>query len=130
MPPQVWLYRNPNAREVVVAFRGTEQVKWKDFVTDLNLTPAAFNPERVDSNAGLPWMARALKLRKAEVLTQLLRLHSVLMHADNTYGSCIFRDSGALLASCESWIHVPVVLAVMAQISCQVMPQHFAPLVG
>jgi hypothetical protein len=50
-----------------VAFRGTEQVKWKDFVTDLNLTPAAFNPERVDSNAGLPWVARALQIRKAEV---------------------------------------------------------------
>ncbi len=30
-----------------IAFRGTEQVKWKDLITDLSFQPAAFNPERV-----------------------------------------------------------------------------------
>jgi hypothetical protein len=30
----------------VVAFRGTEQVKWKDIVSDLNLIPTALDEER------------------------------------------------------------------------------------
>ena len=34
-------------RSLVIAFRGTEQVKWKDMVTDLSFQPAPFNPERV-----------------------------------------------------------------------------------
>ena len=32
---------------VVVAFRGTEQVKWRDFLTDVRVNPTAFNTERV-----------------------------------------------------------------------------------
>ena len=31
--PKVWVSRNVEEREVVVAFRGTEQVKWQDFVS-------------------------------------------------------------------------------------------------
>lgn len=41
--------------------RGTEQVKWKDIATDLNLTPCSLNPERLDANAGLPFTVRVIK---------------------------------------------------------------------
>ena len=34
-------------KSLVIAFRGTEQVKWKDMMTDLSFQPAPFNPERV-----------------------------------------------------------------------------------
>jgi hypothetical protein len=43
---QAWLFSNVKRREAVIAFRGTEQVKWKDLLTDLNLAPCALNPER------------------------------------------------------------------------------------
>ncbi|KAK9829841.1 hypothetical protein WJX72_008191 [[Myrmecia] bisecta] len=44
---QVWMFANNEKRRLVVAFRGTEQVKWKDLVTDMWLEPAPFNLERV-----------------------------------------------------------------------------------
>jgi hypothetical protein len=44
---QVWVFRNATLRSLVIAFRGTEQVKWKDLATDLSFQPAPFNPERV-----------------------------------------------------------------------------------
>ena len=47
VPSQVWVFRNVGLRCLCIAFRGTEQVKWKDLVTDLSFQPAAFNPERV-----------------------------------------------------------------------------------
>jgi predicted lipase len=31
---EVWLWHDPKKRHVVVSYRGTEQTKWKDFVTD------------------------------------------------------------------------------------------------
>ncbi|KAI0561579.1 Lipase domain protein [Gracilaria domingensis] len=31
---QVWLYRDVEKKNLIVSFRGTEQVKWKDFFTD------------------------------------------------------------------------------------------------
>ncbi|MEW5315853.1 MAG: hypothetical protein WDW38_007255 [Sanguina aurantia] len=37
------------------------QVRWKDVVTDINLTPSSLNPERSDSNEGLPFTMRLLK---------------------------------------------------------------------
>lgn len=43
---QVWISRSASEREVVVAFRGTEQVKWKDFVSDANLIPQTLDVER------------------------------------------------------------------------------------
>ena len=43
---QVWLFRNVAKRCVCVAFRGTEQTAWKDMLTDVRLTPTAFDPER------------------------------------------------------------------------------------
>ena len=46
-PLQVWLLWNAAVHSLVIAFRGTEQVKWKDMVTDLSFQPAPFNPERV-----------------------------------------------------------------------------------
>ncbi|GAV70449.1 C2 domain-containing protein/Lipase_3 domain-containing protein [Cephalotus follicularis] len=44
---QVAIWRDIARRRLVVAFRGTEQAKWKDLVTDLMLAPTGFNPERV-----------------------------------------------------------------------------------
>lgn len=44
---QVWLLWNAAVRSLVIAFRGTKEVKWKDMVTDLSFQPAPFNPERV-----------------------------------------------------------------------------------
>jgi hypothetical protein len=57
-----------DARDAVIAFRGTEKVKVKDLITDLNLTPRSWNPERVDSNAGLPFLARVLQNRTDEIM--------------------------------------------------------------
>lgn len=44
---QVAIWRDTQHHRLVVAFRGTEQVKWKDLRTDLLLLPVGFNPERV-----------------------------------------------------------------------------------
>ncbi|GAB4851399.1 hypothetical protein Ancab_030802 [Ancistrocladus abbreviatus] len=44
---QVAIWRDPARKRLVVAFRGTEQVKWKDLRTDLMLAPAGLNPERI-----------------------------------------------------------------------------------
>ena len=44
---QLWLLWNAAVKSLVIAFRGTEQVKWKDLMTDLSFQPAPFNPERV-----------------------------------------------------------------------------------
>ncbi|CAA2976089.1 Triacylglycerol lipase, partial [Olea europaea subsp. europaea] len=44
---QVALWRDPERRRLVVAFRGTEQSRWKDLRTDLMLVPAGLNPERI-----------------------------------------------------------------------------------
>lgn len=37
------------------------QVKWKDFATDLNLVPAAFNAERVGADGALPLVLRVAR---------------------------------------------------------------------
>ncbi|KAF9612163.1 hypothetical protein IFM89_038351 [Coptis chinensis] len=44
---QVAIWRDTLRRRLVVAFRGTEQSRWKDLLTDLMLVPAGLNPERV-----------------------------------------------------------------------------------
>lgn len=44
---QVAIWRDSNQKRVVIAFRGTEQARWKDLRTDLMLIPAGLNPERV-----------------------------------------------------------------------------------
>ncbi|CAI9117970.1 OLC1v1019464C1 [Oldenlandia corymbosa var. corymbosa] len=44
---QVALWRDPSRKRLVVAFRGTEQARWKDLRTDLMLVPAGLNPERI-----------------------------------------------------------------------------------
>jgi len=57
---QAWVYRNVNTKEAVVAFRGTEQVKWKDLATDLNLVPSSLNVERIDEDSGLARLIKAV----------------------------------------------------------------------
>ncbi|KAI4338131.1 hypothetical protein L6164_016478 [Bauhinia variegata] len=44
---QVAIWRDSARRRLVVAFRGTEQSRWKDLRTDLMLVPAGLNPERI-----------------------------------------------------------------------------------
>ncbi|KAD4384133.1 hypothetical protein E3N88_24301 [Mikania micrantha] len=44
---QVAIWRDSTRNRLVVAFRGTEQAKWKDLLTDLMLVPAGLNPERI-----------------------------------------------------------------------------------
>ncbi|KAJ0967439.1 hypothetical protein J5N97_024356 [Dioscorea zingiberensis] len=44
---QVAIWRDSLRGRLVVAFRGTEQAKWKDLRTDLMLIPAGLNPERL-----------------------------------------------------------------------------------
>ncbi|KAK4425366.1 Lipase [Sesamum alatum] len=44
---QVAIWRDPERKRLVIAFRGTEQSRWKDLRTDLMLVPAGLNPERI-----------------------------------------------------------------------------------
>ncbi|KAK6914191.1 Fungal lipase-like domain [Dillenia turbinata] len=44
---QVAIWRDALRKRLVVAFRGTEQSRWKDLRTDLMLAPAGLNPERL-----------------------------------------------------------------------------------
>lgn len=44
---QVAIWRDSMRKRLVVAFRGTEQARWKDLRTDLMLAPAGLNPERI-----------------------------------------------------------------------------------
>ncbi|KAF4351585.1 hypothetical protein F8388_003238 [Cannabis sativa] len=44
---EVAIWRDPSRRRLVVAFRGTEQAKWKDLKTDLMVAPTGLNPERI-----------------------------------------------------------------------------------
>ncbi|XP_074320734.1 uncharacterized protein LOC141657401 isoform X2 [Silene latifolia] len=44
---QVAIWRDPMRKRLVVAFRGTEQARWKDLMTDLMLAPTGLNPERI-----------------------------------------------------------------------------------
>lgn len=52
---QVWLFWSRARRQVVVAFRGTEQSSWKDILTDISLTPVALHTQRMaDSPRSIP----------------------------------------------------------------------------
>ncbi|GKA65769.1 C2 calcium-dependent membrane-targeting protein [Tanacetum coccineum] len=44
---QVAIWRDSFRKRLVIAFRGTEQVRWKDLRTDLMLAPTGLNPERI-----------------------------------------------------------------------------------
>ncbi|KAG6545659.1 hypothetical protein Mapa_012844 [Marchantia paleacea] len=48
---KVAIWRDQRRKRLVVAFRGTEQTKWKDVLTDLSLIATGFNPERVDGGS-------------------------------------------------------------------------------
>ncbi|KAF0892976.1 hypothetical protein E2562_021278 [Oryza meyeriana var. granulata] len=47
---QVAIWRDSSRRRLVVAFRGTEQSRWKDLQTDLMLVPAGLNPEMLSGD--------------------------------------------------------------------------------
>ncbi|XP_068653939.1 uncharacterized protein [Aristolochia californica] len=48
---QVAIWRDSLLKRLVVSFRGTEQAKWKDLLTDLMLVPAGLNPERLGGDS-------------------------------------------------------------------------------
>lgn len=50
---QVTLWRKTNANVIVVAFRGTEMTKLRDFATDASLLPCSLSVERVSSSGPL-----------------------------------------------------------------------------
>lgn len=41
---EVWLFHDADAKDLIVAFRGTEQVSWQDFVTDAQLFLQRWDP--------------------------------------------------------------------------------------
>eukprot|EP00171_Calliarthron_tuberculosum_P016524 IDg16524t1 len=41
---EVWLFHDPGSKNLIVAFRGTEQVSWQDFVTDAQLFLQRWDP--------------------------------------------------------------------------------------
>ncbi len=43
----MWLWWNNEAKELIVAFRGTEQTQWKDLLTDVRVLPTSINEEGV-----------------------------------------------------------------------------------
>ncbi|KAL6780883.1 hypothetical protein ACKKBG_A08865 [Auxenochlorella protothecoides x Auxenochlorella symbiontica] len=44
---QAWLYWNLGKRQLCIAFRGTEQDNWRDYLTDISLAPALLDPAAV-----------------------------------------------------------------------------------
>ncbi|GFR44840.1 hypothetical protein Agub_g6182, partial [Astrephomene gubernaculifera] len=98
---QVWLYRNLELREAVIAFRGTEQVKWKDLATDLNLTPCSLNPERLDDNAGLPFTARIIRAVTG-VQQQQMMVHKGFLDAYDSVRATVFALLDAATATTGS----------------------------
>lgn len=50
LPPlQAWVYWSLGQRQLCIAFRGTEQDNWRDYLTDISLAPALLDPEAVPS---------------------------------------------------------------------------------
>jgi hypothetical protein len=66
---KIWISRSAAEREVVVAFRGTETVKWQDVVADLNLIPQSLDAERTgawDLNTGLGRLPMFKSFKRSE----------------------------------------------------------------
>lgn len=42
---QVWIFWNPDKKKLTLAYRGTEQERFQDVLTDLQLIPATMDPE-------------------------------------------------------------------------------------
>lgn len=58
---QVWIYANKETRECVVAFRGTEQSKFQDVLSDLNVAMCNLEDGSLDENRFLPLTFRVIK---------------------------------------------------------------------
>ena len=56
---QCWVFWSVQKKKIVVAFRGTEQDRFKDVLTDLELTPAALDPEGGAGGASTPSVVAA-----------------------------------------------------------------------
>lgn len=84
-------------KQVVVAFRGTEMVKWKDFVTDVNLVPSDLNPERVQTSANV--LSRLLQ-RSDE-----LQVHGGFLEAyDSVRGKVLDLVEAVVEGEPEEWL--------------------------
>ncbi|KAL6343079.1 hypothetical protein AAG906_017891 [Vitis piasezkii] len=68
---QVAIWRDSARRRLVVAFRGTEQARWKDLRTDLMLVPAGLNPERIggDFKQEIQWFLSAYDSVRTRIIS-------------------------------------------------------------
>ncbi|KAL4420729.1 hypothetical protein ABPG75_010385 [Micractinium tetrahymenae] len=94
---QAWVFWNPERRHVCVAFRGTEQVKWKDILTDLRLAPVSLDPEGV---AETPFWERKTGEQPASIEAAVAALQSKRMEfraslADGLKGLLQRQEEGA-----------------------------------
>ncbi|CAD7700050.1 unnamed protein product [Ostreobium quekettii] len=93
---QAWVYRELQQKRVIVAFRGTEQVKWKDLLTDLNFQPVSFNAERTDA-------MRPLTLRLFDQASKSLQVHKGFLDAYDSIRTRIFSIVDAVTERDAQW---------------------------
>ncbi|CAL8471597.1 g11139 [Coccomyxa elongata] len=104
---QVWVFRNASLRCMCIAFRGTEQVKWKDLVTDLSFQPAAFNPERVlESSSSRSLLASAAEdVGGRDDWTKLAQKTFELFMGSGKELSASEEQEVEKAANAEPWVH-------------------------
>eukprot|EP00879_Flechtneria_rotunda_P023208 GHRR01024539.1.p1 GENE.GHRR01024539.1~~GHRR01024539.1.p1 ORF type:complete len:572 (+),score=242.27 GHRR01024539.1:796-2511(+) len=97
---QVWVHVSKQLREVVVAFRGTEQVKWKDLISDLNLIPQTLDVERT-SGIDLGFGALPLPFASFKTNTEIM-VHSGFLKAYDTVKTKVLKIVDQLTADASA----------------------------
>eukprot|EP00884_Botryococcus_braunii_P003299 jgi/Botrbrau1/12970/Bobra.154_2s0020.4 len=123
---QAWIGVDREGDGIVVAFRGTEQVKWQDFLTDLNVVPTSFNVERAPESRGglgsLFFKAAGKKASGGQAGSQEVkdvdpefagasRKGSPLEAMIGMLGSITSRDESPSEQVAQSWVHSGFVTA-------------------
>lgn len=95
---QAWIYCSDDRKrkEAVIAFRGTEQTKWQDLMTDANLQPASFDFERTDK---LIMITDKILSRS----NQKLLVHKGFLDAYDSIKQSIFTVVDDLIGDGEGW---------------------------
>jgi hypothetical protein len=102
---QAWVLWSEAARLIVIAFRGTEQVKIKDILTDLSVSPVTLDPEGAGvsaARAGAPASASSAADGAAGALGALLGGARALL------GGALGGGKGAAATEAEpprAWVH-------------------------
>ena len=113
---QVWIFWNPDRKKVVLAFRGTEQEKFQDVLTDLQLVPATMDPEgELAPVAGASPAAAIFKGVESVIkgLTQGGKGSSVDVKAVVAEGAKVVAQTNAEINS-EMWAHTGFLKAYKA----------------